>query len=90
MSQLINYQDIDLEISEASVKKFSIYLWYLASETVALSIFDDNVPKQVKTNIARVMLETDEGRKGKEANERDAFCTKMTFLPLSTSSVRLF
>ncbi|CAI9734766.1 Hypothetical predicted protein [Octopus vulgaris] len=38
--------DIDPEISKPAAKEFSIYFWYLAPETVALSIFDDNVPTE--------------------------------------------
>lgn len=66
MRQLINYQDIDPEISKAAAKKISNHLWYLAPETVALSIFDDNVPTEVKANIAQVMLEADKGEEEEE------------------------
>ncbi|CAI9715899.1 Hypothetical predicted protein [Octopus vulgaris] len=59
MYQLINYQNIDPEISKAAAKKFSIHFWYLALETVALSMFDDNVPTEVKANISQVILEAD-------------------------------
>ncbi|CAI9714882.1 Hypothetical predicted protein [Octopus vulgaris] len=56
------------EISKAAVKKFSIHLWYLAPKTVALSIFDDNVPTEVKANIAQVMLEADNSEEEEEKN----------------------
>ena len=52
MRELINYQDIDPEISKETVKKFSNHLRYLASKTVGLSIFDDNVPTQVRAYTA--------------------------------------
>ncbi|CAI9727561.1 Hypothetical predicted protein [Octopus vulgaris] len=66
MRQLINYPNIDPEISKAAAKTFSNHLRYLAPETVALSIFNDNVPTGVKVNIAQVMLETDTGKEEEE------------------------
>jgi hypothetical protein len=68
MRQLINYQDIDPEISKATAKKFSNHLSYLAPENVALSLFDDAVPKEIKANMAQVMLEADKDE-GNEENE---------------------
>lgn len=45
---------------------FATYLWYLVPETVALSLFDDNVPTAIKTNMAQVMLEADKGEEEEE------------------------
>lgn len=36
MGQLINYRDIDPDISKAAAKLFLSHLWYLASETVPI------------------------------------------------------
>ncbi|CAI9729582.1 Hypothetical predicted protein [Octopus vulgaris] len=58
--------DIDPEISMAAAKKFSIHLWYLAPETVGLSILDDNVPTKVKATIAQIMPEADKGEEEEE------------------------
>ena len=58
--QLINYRDIGPQVSKAAAKKFSNLLWYLVPETVALALFDDNVPPAVKANMAQVMLEKDD------------------------------
>ena len=66
MRELINYEDIDPEISKATAKKNSNHLWYLAPKTVGLSIFDDNVPTQVRANMAQVMLEADRGEEEEE------------------------
>ena len=60
MSQLINYRDIDPQAGKAAAKKFSNHLWYLVPETVALALFDDNVPPAVKANMAQVLLDKDE------------------------------
>ena len=68
MGELINYQDIDPEISKATAKKFWNHLWYLVPETVGLCIVDDNVPTQVRANMAQVMLEADKGEE-EEINE---------------------
>lgn len=51
----INYEDIDPDISKSVAKKFSNHLWYLAPETVALSLFDDNISTAVMANIAQAM-----------------------------------
>ncbi|CAI9715601.1 Hypothetical predicted protein [Octopus vulgaris] len=69
MRQRINYQDINPEISTAAAKEFSNHFWYLAPETVALTIFDDNVPTEVKANIVQVMLETDTGEEEEEGKK---------------------
>ena len=37
--------------------KFSNHLWYLVPETVALALFDGNVPPAVKANMAQVLLD---------------------------------
>ena len=68
MRELINYKDIDPEISKATAKKFLNHFWYLAPETVGLSIFDENVPTQVRANMAQVMLEADKDEE-EEKNE---------------------
>lgn len=56
-----HYQNIDQEISWAATENFSNHLWYLAPEIVAPFIFDDNVPSEVKVNIAQVMQDADAG-----------------------------
>ena len=91
MRELINYQDIDPEINKATAKKFSNHLWYLASKTVGLSTFDDNVPTQVRANTAQVLLEADKGEEREEEKMKltDTFCTKKIFFYLQTLSVRL-
>lgn len=70
MHQLINYRDIDPD-----EKLFSNHLWYLPPETVGLSIFDDNNPRDVKVNIAQVMLDADKSEKEEEENilQQDGF-----------------
>ena len=60
MCQLINYRDIDPQVSKAAAKKFSNHLWYFFPETVALALFDDNVSPAVKANMAQVLLDRDE------------------------------
>ena len=48
IKKLINYELIDVEISEATVRKFKNHLWYLSPETCAIAFFDKNVPINVK------------------------------------------
>lgn len=61
MRQLISYQDIDPEISKAVAKKKINHLWCFVPEIMSLSLFDDNVPTSIKTNMAQIMLEADKG-----------------------------
>lgn len=62
MRQLIHYQDIDPEISKDADKEFFSFLQYLVLETVSLSIFDDNVQTEVKSNTSQVRLEADKDK----------------------------
>lgn len=66
LKQLLKYEDIDPEISKVTAKKFSSHLWYLVPETVALSLFDENVPTAVKTEMARAILEADNNGEDEE------------------------
>lgn len=61
MIDLINYKNIDEELSIVTAKKFSNHLWYLAPENVALSLFDDNVPFRIKENMAKAIFEAEDG-----------------------------
>lgn len=42
---------------------FQSYLKYLAPDTVDLSIFDDSVPMEFKSNVAQIALEADKREK---------------------------
>ena len=66
MLQLLNYKDIDPEISNAAAKELANHLWYLGPETATLSLIDENVPSAVKANMAIVLLETDNGEEEDE------------------------
>jgi len=43
MTTLLQYSTIHKAISSATAKKFSLHLWYLSQELVALALFDDRV-----------------------------------------------
>ena len=45
------YRTIDKKISEAVLHKLKNHLWYLNSETAALSFFDPNVPASIKNKM---------------------------------------
>lgn len=49
---IIEYKNVDADISNAAVKKFAKHLWYLAPETAAFAFFDDDVPLDIKHKMA--------------------------------------
>ncbi|KAL4103442.1 hypothetical protein QTP88_018819 [Uroleucon formosanum] len=50
---LILYKKIDPDISNITIKKLSGHLWYLTSETAALSFFDKNVSIESKIKMVQ-------------------------------------
>lgn len=54
----------DPMISKVALKKFSNHLWYLAPETVALSLFDERVDTETKRKIVKKMGFNDNAEKG--------------------------
>lgn len=61
-----------------------MHSWYLRPESVALSIFDDNDPAEVKANMAQFMRRQRnvKKRKNKNINWRGNICNEMIYLPL--------
>lgn len=57
LKSLIEYKNINAEISKAASTKFSNHLWYLSEELVSLSLFDDEVSSDVKLEILKSMEE---------------------------------
>lgn len=51
LKRLKEYETVDKLISKAARSKFSKHLWYLSEEIAVLSLFDDEVNEQTKTNI---------------------------------------
>lgn len=80
LKKLRHYKEVDEQISDATVKKFSNHLWYLSAEAVALSFFDEKVPLDVKRNMICELHpydEIDEVHSKKfqlHFNSIDAFC----------------
>ncbi|XP_050521710.1 uncharacterized protein LOC126894618 [Daktulosphaira vitifoliae] len=61
LKDLVNYQSIDKNISEVTVKKMCGHLWYLSPENTVLSLFDTNVPFDTKKKIiATLKIHTDD------------------------------
>lgn len=58
--KLIEYKDLDQDISSASAKKFANHLWYLAPETAAFAFFYDDVPVYIKHKMANIITPTDD------------------------------
>jgi hypothetical protein len=58
--KLIEYKEVDPEISSAAVRKFANHLWYLSPETVAFAFFDDEVPLDIKQKMATKIMTTED------------------------------
>ena len=58
IKSLIDYKDIDKDISDATLYKFRNHLWYLSPELCLLSLFDTEVEVSVKQKIVE-SLQTD-------------------------------
>lgn len=56
IKEIHKFENTEEQISKAVIKKMCGHLWYLSSEAVALSLFDDNVSVEDKTKIANIML----------------------------------
>ena len=58
LEKLRKFKKIDEKIANATIKKFSSHLWYLAEETVYLSLFDDQVTLSTKKSIVKKLIIT--------------------------------
>lgn len=48
IKMLNNFQDVDPQISQTTLKKFMGHSWYLSPELIALSFFDESLPVNLK------------------------------------------
>lgn len=53
---LLDYQEIDKDISERALVKFSNHLWYFNAELVALVFFDPSISDEEKSEMANKVL----------------------------------
>lgn len=56
MQDLVEYKTINAEISKAGSVKFSGHLWYLSEKLAALSLFDKQVPIEIKTKMVHYSM----------------------------------
>lgn len=56
IKKIIQYSEIDRDISEIALGKFLNHLWYLSPENVCFSLFDTNVSQTVKEKMAKTIL----------------------------------
>ena len=50
------YQSVDEKVATSALSTLKRHLWYLAKETVVLSLWSNNVPTEVKDSIAEEIL----------------------------------
>ena len=55
LKAVYQYKTIDKQISEAVLHKFKNHLWYLNSETGALSFFDQNISSSTKRKMIKAL-----------------------------------
>lgn len=63
LKSLVQYRSIDKEISDKALSKMVNHLWYLNSEQIAFSFFDDTLEKNIKTRMVKQLksnVENDE------------------------------
>lgn len=53
---MLRFRDIDPILANAVIRTCCNQLWYLADETIALSLFDKNVSKEEKDQIRKVLI----------------------------------
>lgn len=56
LKSFVNYRQIDKELADRALSKMINHLWYLNSEQVAFSFFDETLEKNVKTRMAAKSL----------------------------------
>ena len=57
LQQLTAFEENDKEVANVASKKLASHLWYLSEELVALSLFDDSVPHDMRAKIVQKMRE---------------------------------
>lgn len=57
IKNVIKFEEVDDQISSAVLRKIRGHLWYLSDETIALSLFDDNVTVAEKNQLRQAILE---------------------------------
>lgn len=60
LKSLVQYRIIDKEVADKALSKIINHLWYLNSEQVAFSFFDDTLEKNVKTSMVRKLWAEEE------------------------------
>lgn len=54
--KLLQYRDVDSQVSDSALAAFRRHLWYLTAEMVPLSLFSDHVPAEERRSLADKML----------------------------------
>lgn len=70
----IAYSHVDQTISDIIIEKICNHLWYLASESIGLSFFDECVPNEEKRRMVTAL------------NTRRDYCKKFTMKPFEIKS----
>lgn len=76
LKSLVMYREIDCEIAENALSKIQNHLWYLSSEVVAFSFFDESLEKNVKIRMASKLTAYDKDYDHGEDRDVKAVLTK--------------
>lgn len=68
LKSLYEYRNINSDISEIGLKKFSNHLWYLSPENSALAFFDDNVSLETKKSMVEALNKENDDNNIKKVN----------------------
>lgn len=95
LKKLISYDKVDSAVSKKACDKISDHLWYLNEELTVISLFDTNVPVEVKIKMieainSRPASKTTNQRYQIEKNELELFLQKDLSDFVSNKSLDLF
>jgi hypothetical protein len=91
LEALVAYKSINKEVSEAAIKKFVGHLWYLSPVMMGFSIFDKNVPLDIKEKMRKSLLALEDDERNNSSNDQSKVQhIEPRFVKLKASEVESF
>lgn len=95
MQKLVLYQEQNLSVSLAAIKKLFNHLWYLNEDLAVFALFDEDVPAEIKRQMVESMKSQEmtiiiEKRRTADKNSPEIFLNKNMGDFVSKQSLKLF